>query len=359
MEELEALLILNLIPNIGIVKKRRLIRHFGSALAALEAPLEKIENQFGFSPKNNAAWKQGGDANVWKEDLKLLEQFETEVISFLDPRYPQRLLELDDSPLLLYCQGQLIKKDSLSIAIVGTRQATLYGQEVARELSRGLARAGFTIVSGLARGIDTAAHSGAIEYGRSIAVLGSGLKHIYPIENKKLAEEMKEKGALLSEFNMAAAPNRFHFPKRNRIVSGMTIGTILIEAPEKSGAMITVEQAQSLGKPIFTIPGRIDQPSFKGNHLLLKQKKAFLIENIQDILSYFNLHLPDQDSKMKDDIPLEEKDILNKMPSHELTLEELLQLFPLPITQLNRLMMHLVLKKRVKEYPGKIYKKID
>ena len=363
MDELEALIILNSLPNLGSIKIRFLIQHYGSAISALQAPFEELNTFPGFGPKILQGWKNGVEEENWKKDLALAEKLQSELISFTSPQYPKRLLETSDFPVILYVQGKLLKEDQRCLAVVGTRQAGIYGLEMAKEISRELARAGFTIVSGLARGVDSAAHQGALEVGRTIAVLGSGLACLYPNENIALAGIIRENGALLSEFPMAAPPNRHHFPQRNRIVSGMTMGTILIEAPLKSGAMLTMERALSQGRPIFAIPGRADFDNFKGNHALIKERKANLVENGRDILKYYNdcslplVFIPA--NKHSIILGKEEGELLEQMPLHETSMEELFNKNQWPVSKLNSLLMSLVLKKMVKEYPGKIYKKIN
>lgn len=362
MEELEALLILNNLPFIGSIKIRLLIQQFGSAIEALKAPLNEIAILPGFGPKILDAWKKRLSEKKWLEDFALIKKFGVKVIPYSSSQYPKNLLEILDFPLVLYVKGDFLRQEERSLAVVGTRQATIYGQEMAVRFSKGLAQAGYTIVSGLARGVDTFAHQGALEEGRTIAVLGSGLASIYPSENKQLAAQISENGAVISEFSMTTPPDRSHFPRRNRIVSGMTLGTILIEAPEKSGAMLTAEKAISQGRPVFALPGRVDSDYFRGNHSLIKSKKAELVENIQDILHYFNptsLPLTFKTTTIQK-IPLEKEEelLLNLFPSEELPLEELISKFQWPVAKLNVLLMSLVLKKMIKEYPGKIYKKI-
>lgn len=362
LDELEALLILSQLPLVGSIKVRLLMQHYGSATAVLKAPLEEIAHFPGFGPKILQAWKRGLEEGQWKQNLILAERLQAHLIPFTSPHYPKRLLEIGDYPLVLYVQGELLREDQRCLAIVGTRQASVYGQEMAHRLSRELTQAGFTIVSGLARGIDTAAHRGALEKGRTLAVLGSGLAHLYPTENSALAGAIRQQGALISEFAMATPPDRQNFPQRNRIVSGMTMGTLLIEAPQQSGAMLTVERALSQGRPVFALPGRVDQDSFKGNHALIKGRKVELIENVEDILKNFedcSLPLVFKSTK-KSSFPLEkeEEELLRQMPIQEVSIEELVAYLQWPVAKLNGLLMSLVLKKIVKEYPGKIYKKI-
>jgi len=363
MEELESLLILNSLNHIGSVKGRFLIEHYGSATAALRAPLEEIATLPGFGPKILQHWKIGLEGESWRKDLELANRLQVKLIPYTSPQYPKRLLEIADYPLILYVQGELLEQDRRCIAIVGTRQATIYGLEMAQQISKELARAGFTIVSGLARGIDTAVHRGALEYGRTFAVIGSGLASVYPTENKLLADEIGKHGAAISEFSMATPPERHNFPQRNRIVSGMTLGTILIEAPEKSGAMLTAERALHQGRLLFALPGRVDYPSFKGNHRLIKEGRAELIESAADVLKHFeesSLPLLFKSNTTKNCfLGKEEEELLRQMPKQEVSIEEIVNRLSWPVAKLSGLLMSLVLKKMIKEYPGKIYKKID
>lgn len=364
MEELQALLILSSMPYIGSIRARFLMHHYGSAVAVLQISPEEISALPGFGPKILQGWKKNLNDRTWEQNLALIEKLEADIIPFNSPHYPKRLLEIADFPLILYVQGKLLKdEDQRSIAVVGTRQASVYGYEIAKQISQQLTQAGYTVISGLARGIDTAAHQGALESGRTIAILGSGLACLYPTENAQLAKKICHNGALISEFSMATPPDKQNFPQRNRIVSSMAaLGTILIEAPEQSGAMLTARLAHEQGRPVYAFPGRIDQETFKGNHKLIKEKRAELIEGVEDVLKRLSdcrLPLVFKESQ-KSFIPLEkeEEELVNKMPVQEASVEELILQTKYPIARLNSLLMSLVLKKRVKEYPGKIYKKI-
>jgi DNA processing protein len=361
LNELEALLILTHLPCLGSIKIRLLMQTFGSAAAALHAPPDEIAALPGFGPKILQAWQEGLKAEHWRKNLQLAERLQAALIPFYSPDYPKRLLELPDHPLILYAQGQLLKKDQQCLAVVGTRQASVYGLEIALEVSRKLAQMGFTIISGLARGIDKAAHEGALQAGRTIAVLGSGLAQVYPTENIGLARAIQQQGVVLSEFSMATPPDRQNFPQRNRIVSGISLGTILIEAPHHSGAMLTADRALKQGRPVFAFPGRVDQENFKGNHALIKEGKAKLIEGAEDVLKVFHdFSLPlvfKPNSVPLIALEREEQELLKLMPTQEASIEELAIHIQWPISKLNSLLMSLVLKKRIKEYPGKIYKK--
>jgi DNA processing protein len=362
LEELEALVILTSFASLGSIKVKLLIEHYGSARDALKASSEELMSLPGFGPKVIAAWEKGLREENWKANLDLADRLHTQLIPYTSHLFPKRLLEIADHPILLYVKGEMIKQDQRCLAIVGTRAASIYGQEMAYRLGRELAQAGYTIVSGLARGIDTAAHRGALETGRTIGVLGSGLACLYPEENKGLADAMSERGAVISEFPMGAPPDRSHFPQRNRIVSGMTLGTILIEAPVKSGAMLTMEKALDQGRPLFVLPGRADHDNFRGNHALLKSRKAELIENANDVIKHFDeMALPlvfGQPARPKVFLEKEEEELLTRMPTEELSIEEIGRRTGLPIVRLNILLMSLVLKKIIKQYPGKIYKKV-
>ncbi len=362
MEELEALIVLTGMPYLGSIKIRLLVQHFGTALRAIQAPLQEIEQLPGFGPKILEYWNEYLKNQAWKNNLALIEQHHAEIITYQDPKYPKRLLELSDYPILLYIKGSFTKRDQQrSIALVGTRHASLYGIEMAKKISNELAQAGFTIVSGLARGIDTAVHQGALETGRTLAVLGSGLANIYPTENKVLAEAIMQHGAIISEFPMHTAPDRTHFPQRNRIVSGMTMATILIEAPQKSGAMLTAGKANDQGRPVFVLPGRADIENFRGNHQLIKENKGILIENSHDVINFFEDLIPLSKSITKNEsiyLEKEEAFLMQHVTQEEFSLEEIQKRINYPIQQINVLLMSLVLKKAIKEYPGKIYRKI-
>lgn len=363
-DELKALVMLNHFTYLGSVKIRLLLSHFKSAVDALRSPIADIAQLPGFGPKIVASWKEGLDSHSWEQDLALVERYHAQLIPFTSPLYPKRLKQIPDFPLILYVMGQLTPSDQKSISIVGTRQPSLYGQEMALKISRDLGAQQYTIVSGLARGIDTAAHCGALESerGRTLAILGSGLANIYPRENSDLAKKICARGAIISEFPMNTAPNKQHFPQRNRIVSGLSLGTFLVEAPGSSGAMQTAEKALEQNRPVFTLPGRADQVYYRGNHSLIKKGKAQLIEEASDIMEHFDHQINPSLFDMPVFTPCiklneEEKILLDCLPDYELSIEEIVKQMQWPVAKLNALLMGLVMKKVMKEFPGKIYKK--
>lgn len=362
MEERDALVILLHTQRLGPVKARFLIRHFTSAKQALYADPREVACLPGFDEalaKDLSHWRE---KDGWKKDLEEAHRHNVEIISYADACYPRSLLSISDYPMILYVMGKILPEDEHSIALVGTRCASIYGMEMACQLGEDLARASLTVVSGLARGIDTGGHKGALKSGRTIAFLGSGLAKPYPPENEGLARLIAEKGAIVSELPMNTRPGRQYFPRRNRLVSGMSMGTVLVEAPIKSGAMITMNRAKEQGRKLFALPGRADNKNFRGNHSLIKKGEAQLVENAKDILESFdNFFFQDRvfsQEKKQGELSSQEEDLLEKMPDEELTIEEFVHLARLPVDRVNVLLMGLVLKKRVKEFPGKIYKRI-
>ena len=284
MNEKDALLVLNAIPGIGNSGIRKLLKRYGCAhkvLSLCETDLvvdplissKAIQNIFHF-PKDK----------FLKAEYNLINKRQVRVITSLDHDYPESLREIADAPIVLYVKGNLPAQGSLSMAIVGSRRASLYGVSTSGRFARRFAELGFTVISGMARGIDTAAHKGALKAGgTTVAVLGSGLANVYPPENRNLFEEIADSGAVVSEFPMETAPLPYNFPRRNRIISGLSLGVIVVEAAQRSGALITADFALEQGREVFAVPGKIDHPAFQGAHGLIKQG-AKLVTSIEDIL---------------------------------------------------------------------------
>ncbi len=337
MEEIEALVFLG--HKMSGAKARELIEKVGSAQEALKL----------------VKWAGEG-----KEDLELAQKEGITLVSYRDKSYPGCFLKLQDPPLVLYIRGEITPADSQGLAIVGTRIATLYGKEMAEKIAQEVVGYGLTIISGLARGIDTSAHLGALKGGRTIAFIGSGLSSLYPRENEKLSEQISKNGAVISEYPMKTAPAKHLFPRRNRLIAAFCEGIFLAEAPIKSGAMITLEMAQKLNKKCFALPGRADVESFRGNHLLIKEKKALLVENGQEMVSILQ---PEKGklsfhSKMSLSF-LDENEhwLLSLFPSEEIGFEELVLRTKLPVAKLSAKLMSLVLKGAIREFPGRLFKK--
>lgn len=364
MDELTALIILTGVPHLGTMRIRKLIQHFGSALETLQANATTIASLPDIGEKVASHWESWKRDPSWKHNIALAQESGVDIIPYTHQKYPKRLLEIPDHPLILYIKGTILPKDQRSIAVVGTRQASVYGRECAEIISRDLTTLGFTVVSGLARGIDASAHHGAVQAGgRTLAVIGSGLANIYPPENIPLGKKISEQGAMISEFSMNTPPDRQTFPQRNRIVSGMTMATLLIEAPKQSGAMITADRALNQGRPVFALPGRVDWDSFRGNHHLLKTGQAKIIENAHDIAKHFEDLFPSsiKETNTSQCFPStspEEQDFLALLPNYEVSIDEIVQITKLPVMRVSVLLMSLVLKKALREFPGKLYKKV-
>jgi DNA processing protein len=289
MTEARAFLVLNALPDIGPITTNRLLEHFsGDVLRLFTASARELEEVKGVGVKisgNLRRWSELVD--LPKEELRLAEAGAT-FVTCRDPAYPALLREISDPPLGLYRRGDYTF-DAPCVAIVGSRRTTLYGQATAKKLGHDLARLGFCVVSGLARGIDTAAHEGALEAGgRTAAVLGNGIDIIYPPENLKLYQRIEENGgAILTEFPFGRRADKQSFAMRNRIVAGICRAVIVVESDVSGGSMITARFAGEQGRLIFAVPGRIDQPSSAGCHQLIRDG-ATLLTSVDDLLSELN-----------------------------------------------------------------------
>ena len=288
LSENQAFLVLNALPDIGPITTNRLLGAFGDdPRRLLDAPQRELEAVRGVGPKISAnlrGWRALVDLE--KEEARLAQAGAT-FVSCREPAYPPLLRELADAPLGLYRRGEY-EFDAPCVAIVGSRRTTLYGQATAKKLGHDLARLGFCVVSGLARGIDTFAHEGALEAGgRTAAVLGNGIDIIYPPENLALYQRIEERGAILTEFPFGRRADRQSFAMRNRIVAGMCRAVIVVESDVSGGSMITAKFAGEQGRLVFAVPGRIDQPSSAGCHQLIRDG-ATLLTSVDDVLSELN-----------------------------------------------------------------------
>ncbi|MBI1318194.1 MAG: DNA-protecting protein DprA [Candidatus Hydrogenedens sp.] len=282
-EDQRAWLALSLVPGVGDANLVKLLARFGnpaSVLAADEASLaDCVSTRLA---RNIRAYRETVDVDGAERRMR---EYGATLVTMDDEAYPLRLAEIYGPPSVLYVRGTLQESDAHAIAIVGTRHATEYGRRMARELAQQLASRGVTVVSGLAAGVDTAAHEGALEAGgRTIAVLGNGVDIVFPAENAELMHRITRSGAVVSPFPMGAKGFKGNFPIRNRIISGMTLGTLVIEAPPGSGALITARDAAEQGREVFALPGQVSNPNSRGPHALLKEG-AKLVETVDDILT--------------------------------------------------------------------------
>jgi DNA processing protein len=277
-------LALNFVPGVGSVFIKRLLDRFETPEAIFQAPMKELMEVEGLGMKAAGEIKKGPHEQSVKKELALLEKSGARVITLKDPVYPSRLRDIYDPPCLLYLKGELKEGDELAVSIVGSRKTTPYGRWVTEKISQDLVRHGVTIVSGMARGVDSVAHMGALSGGgRTIAVLGCGVDVVYPPENRNLFPRIVEQGAVLSEFPMGSPPEGSHFPKRNRIISGLSIGVVVIQASSDSGSLITANYALEQGRDVFAIPGNVGAEGSRGTNRLIKDG-AKLVESSEDIL---------------------------------------------------------------------------
>lgn len=292
MDSRQAYILLNMMQGVGPVTVRALASAMGSVEAILQADKGSFESVEGVGfDKVRRILDQRASLDPDREEADA-EAFGASIVTPVDPEYPKRLLQLYDPPLALYVQGSLQARDEHGVAIVGSRRTSHYGMETAERLACQLAENGVTVISGLARGIDTAAHRGALKAkGRTVAVLGGGLDCLFPPENAGLAAQIASQGCLISEYPMGRQPDKTTFPVRNRIVSGLSRGVTVVECDVASGAMITARQAMEQGRTVFAVPGRIDSFGARGPHRLIKDG-ACLVQGVEDILNELGCLIP-------------------------------------------------------------------
>ncbi len=361
-ERKEGWIALNLIEGLGYLRIRNLLKKFREPKKVFSASLSELLAVPGIS--NIIAGKiKRFSIPSWERELKLIAESGISVLTIEDKNYPSNLKLIYDPPPVLYVQGNLEQKDRLAIAIVGTRRCSYYGRKTADALSYELTNRGFTVVSGMARGIDTASHKAALKAGgRTIAVLGSGLMRIYPRENGELATKISKSAAVISEFPLLTAPERRNFPRRNRIISGLSLGVVVIEAPNRSGALITADFALEQGREVFALPGNIDQPTSSGTLRLIKQG-AKLVTGADDVIeelgSLITLLPKKKEAKGKkvisDNLQGEEKDLYHLLTNSPRHIDEITENSGLSASTTAGLLMKLELKGLVKQLPGKLY----
>lgn len=365
MDFREAFIALNMIEHVGPVRARTLLNHFGDApkiLAAAKSELLRVRNIGEETAEAIASWEKSVDL---KGELKRITDFDCHVLISSDEHYPELLRQIYDPPLVLYVKGELTAKDKNAVAMVGSRQTTHYGIETARKLAYQLAYVGVTVVSGGARGIDTAAHQGALAAkGRTIAVLGTGINLVFPPENAELYERIAASGAVITQFAFNRPADKQSFPIRNRIVAGMTLGTVVVEANATSGALITANMAVEAGRQIFAVPGRIDSPRSKGCHDLIK-KGAKLCEGAEDILSEFEYLFPTSNRPPTPgetgvlpalELSESEQKVFDALAdAEESSIDEVIRRSGLPSSAVSVALLGLEMKRVVKQLPGKMF----
>lgn len=360
-ELLVAALKLHLAEGVGPVLHRRLVEAFGSPAEALAAGIHHWRKVEGIGPKTATALAAVTDAQV-EEELTEAARLNVRILCETDDDYPAPLRPLVGRPPLLYVRGRMEPADAVAMGVVGARHCTHYGMEQARRFGELLGRAGFTVVSGGARGIDTAAHRGALAAGgRTLAVMGCGLSHAYPSENAELFERIvaEDRGALISELPMKTAVLAGNFPTRNRIISGLSLGVLVVEAAKQSGALITARDAAEQGREVFAIPGRVDSPMSVGTNELIREG-GILVQNLDDILEHLGqvgatLTVEADPAALPVGLDETETKLLTVLAGDELELDELVRRSGLPSPQVIASMTMLALKGAVTQRPGNVF----
>ncbi|HHM01905.1 MAG TPA: DNA-protecting protein DprA [Caldithrix abyssi] len=354
---LEALLALFSVPGIGPARMRALIGSLGSAEAVLDSSPRQLMHTAGIDKKPAHQIKNGVNETFVKNQLAHLRQTPARIITYWDKEYPRSLKAIYDPPALLFVEGDASLMDQPAVAVVGTRVPSAYGKHVTDSLTRELCRQGLVIASGFARGVDTIAHKAALSAGgHTLAVLGNGLDVIYPSENRVLLEPFARKGLRISEYPFGTKPDSGNFPKRNRIISGLSLGVLVVEAGEKSGALLTAMYALDQNREVFAVPGPISSPKSAGTNNLIKQG-AKLVQNVDDILSELGGVAFEDKKEEKPEPALEEPALsiyrfLGNEPRHidQIALECRLS----PSEALNQLLM-LELNGHIRQLAGKMF----
>jgi len=364
---LESWLRLRAIDGVGDVTVLRLVRAWHSPEAVLRASRDELIES-GCSPQLADSIRRGPDRSASRSierELTAIERKRIEVRSALDSTYPMRLKMIADPPPLLYITGTLTEQDELAMAVVGARRATAAGRAMTEELSHDLAGAGMTVVSGLARGVDAAAHQGALAAkGRTIAVLGCGIDRTYPPEHERLRRQIEEQGAILSEAPMGAPPHSHHFPRRNRIISGLSLGVIVTEAAISSGSLITAKLAAEQGREVFAVPGFVKAETSRGTNALLKEGAA-LIERAQDVIDAIlpqleqalrlRLHLHQKKNERGGQLGKEEQLVYDVLSYTPLIVDDVIVTTGLSVSTVMASLLSLELRQRVRQLPGQRY----
>ena len=352
--ELASWLALNQIPGLGNEGSRRLLHAFGTPAQIFAAPAQALQQIV--QPAVAASITRGWDEATLTPVTHWLADPQNHIVTLADPDYPQALLNIPDPPILLYVKGRLELLNHPALAVVGSRNATPQGLSNAESFAQSISAAGLCIISGMAHGIDAAAHRGGLrENGFSIGIVGTGLDKVYPAANRQLAHQLAQEGALISEFSLGTPPLAANFPRRNRLISGLSMGCLVIEASLQSGSLITARMALEQGREVFAIPGSIHAPQTKGCHHLIKQG-AKLVECAQDILEelgHFSANTPLQSS-----VP-EEHPLLKHLGFDPISMDDLSQRSGLTIGALSAILLQLELDGNIATLAGGLYQRIN
>jgi DNA processing protein len=364
-EQLTELFLLLSIEGIGPGKIRNLLAKFKNTKNILSSDYQSLLSVDGISTNlakriHKGSQEKGTVERFTEKELQKLEKLGGEIITIWDEDYPLLLKKIYDPPILFYLLGDLTDSDQYSISIVGTRQPTNYGKIQAEKISMDLSKQGITIISGMARGIDSIAHNSALKSGgRTIAVIGSGLDVIYPPENKKLFEKIAENGAVISEFSLGTKPDAQNFPRRNRIISGLSLGVIVIETGVTGGAMQTASFALDQNREVFALPGNVGVSQSEGTNLLIQKSEAELLISAEDVINELELKLKPvlgkNIPKQQIDLSLFEEKILNVLNSEPLQIDKIATLAKMTTSECLVNLLSLEFKGLVKQLPGKMF----
>jgi DNA processing protein len=354
---------LSRVPGLGCVSFKKLAGHFEDPTEALLAPVAALTEIQGLDEnvidglRNFSAWDEA------EKEIIRAEKAGVKIVPFTDSMYPARLRMIPDPPPLLYLKGEIRGEDQKAVAVVGSRSTSDYGRRVARDLCRGLASLGFTVVSGMARGIDGTAHETSLNAGgRTIAVLGSGVDRVYPAEHDKLYHRIIDNGAVISEFPIGTRPLAFNFPARNRLISGLSLGVVVVEATEKSGSLITAALALEQGREVFAVPGEVGASRSRGAHRLIRQG-AKLVETVDDIMEEIAPQLAVRGGqvasrsrlKLPENLTAEFQRIFNLFEERTLQIDEVIENSGYSPSRVSEILLELELQGYVRQLPGKRY----
>ena len=354
---------LSRVPGLGCVSFKKLAGHLEDPTAALLAPVAALTEIQGLDEnvidglRNFSAWDEA------EKEIIRAEKAGVKIVPFTDSMYPARLRMIPDPPPLLYLKGEIRGEDQKAVAVVGSRSTSDYGRRVARDLCRGLASLGFTVVSGMARGIDGTAHETSLNAGgRTIAVLGSGVDRVYPAEHDKLYHRIIDNGAVISEFPIGTRPLAFNFPARNRLISGLSLGVVVVEATEKSGSLITAALALEQGREVFAVPGEVGASRSRGAHRLIRQG-AKLVETVDDIMEEIAPQLVVRGGKagsapkrtLPQNLSAELQTIFNLFEERPLQIDEVIESSGYSPSRVSEILLELELQGYVRQLPGKRY----
>ena len=346
------LIAITLIKNVGFIRLNRLLKQFGSISKIFSAKKKDICNVKGMTSQI-AEEILSFDKREVEKQIKEIDKYNVSILSILDDEYPQMLKNIYSPPIMLFVRGKEMLKKDINIAIVGTRRASFYGMQASEKFAYELGCSGITIVSGLATGIDANAHKGALKANaKTVAVLGCGVDICYPLSNKKLFAQILEKGTIVSELPMGFQPSRITFPMRNRIISGLSKGVVVVEAAKKSGSLITADLAAEQGRDVFAVPGRIDCSVAQGTLELIKNG-AKLVQHTNDILEEIGCSIENVTTKNK--LTDEQKRILDIISKEPLYIDDIKEEVSCDFGALSSMLLKMQMMGIIKELPGKIY----